>query len=91
MSFKTWLHRGLFEEEIEDFNDIKSWLFLTGSGEGFIEEMEWNKEHGLFALIASRRTFPGLPRNLPGKGYQETSLVRGTGLFLKDATLLGFS
>ena len=54
MSFKTWLHRGLFEEEIEDFNDIKlkSWLFLTGSGEGFIQEMEWNNKHGLFALIA---------------------------------------
>ena len=50
MSFKTWLHRGLFEEEIEDFNNIK--LFLTGSGEGFIQEMEWNNKHGLFALIA---------------------------------------
>ena len=52
MSFKTSLHRGLFEEEIEDFNDIKSWLFLTGSGEGFIQEMEWNNKHGLFAFIA---------------------------------------
>ena len=52
MSFKTWLHRDLFEEEIEDFNDIKSWLFLTGSGEGFIKEMEWNNKHGVFALIA---------------------------------------
>ena len=52
MSFKTWLHRGLSEEEIEDFNDIKSWLFLPGSGEGFIQEMEWNNKHGLFDLIA---------------------------------------
>ena len=52
MSFKTCLHKGLFEEEIKDVNDIKSWLFLTGSGEGFIQEMEWNNKHGLFNLIA---------------------------------------
>ena len=38
MSFKTWLHRGLFEEEIEDFNDIKSRLYLTVSGEGILQE-----------------------------------------------------
>ena len=34
----AWPHRGLFEEEIEDFNDIKSRLYLTVSGEGILQE-----------------------------------------------------